>query len=169
MKTPIIIAGYGAIGKTYLGKKYKNIVDLEASKYRYFIDNLTEDEIEKYKGTFAKYRTPNPDWPNNYFKAINSSLKHYDVILTSLHEEVLQFLAQNYPDYFIAFPTKKAMKQIIQRSKARGNSKDYIKSVKKYKRQWYKFLKNFPQNRIIWIEPNKYLENYLIDMNIIKV
>ena len=36
----ILIAGFGAIGKTTVAKKYKNLLDLESSNFKYIILKL---------------------------------------------------------------------------------------------------------------------------------
>lgn len=168
MKKAIIIAGYGAIGKTYLGKHYKNVLDLEASKYKYKIDHLSEQEIEHYKGTYDKYRTSNREWPQNYFNKIENELYNYDIILTSMHEEVLDYLKKYHSDFMIAFPTKEAIPEIIERSIKRGNPKAFIDSIKNNINDWYEQLKTNNTNTILWIKPNEYLETILIQKNLLK-
>lgn len=64
----IVVAGFGAIGKTYLGKKYKNVIDMESGNFAHINDDVLDIPIEKRKGT--DIRPKNPEWPNNYFKAI---------------------------------------------------------------------------------------------------
>ena len=46
----IIIAGFATCGKSVLGRKYRNVIDLESSSYRHkiFDTNLT---VEQRKGT----------------------------------------------------------------------------------------------------------------------
>ena len=50
MSKGIIISAFATCGKSILGKKYKNVLDLESSYYKYKIanDNLT---VEERKGT----------------------------------------------------------------------------------------------------------------------
>ena len=66
----IIISAFSCLGKTYLGQNYKDILDLEASLYKwiYFDENLAK-EIEKRKG--IKERKINPNWPQNYLEILN--------------------------------------------------------------------------------------------------
>ena len=61
----IIIAAFATCGKTVLGKKYKNIKDLESSPFK----NIMRDDLsmEEQKGT---KREINPMWPQNYYNAI---------------------------------------------------------------------------------------------------
>lgn len=64
----MIISAFPGCGKTILGIKYKNVIDLESSLYKYFFDaNITKREIEARKAT---PREKNPEYPKNYVKAI---------------------------------------------------------------------------------------------------
>ena len=65
MKKPIIIAGFAGIGKTTLAKKYKNVIDLESSLYKYDNIGLEGIPVEQRKGTI---RNPNKDWPRKLYK-----------------------------------------------------------------------------------------------------
>ena len=42
-KKPLIISGFGGVGKTTLAKKYKNVIDLESSNYQYIV---TEEDVK---------------------------------------------------------------------------------------------------------------------------
>ena len=85
----LVIAGFGAIGKTTLAQKHKNVVDLESSSFKYIIDDeLKKLSIEQRKG--LKSRKLNPDYPENYFQAIVESLKIADIVLISVHADILK-------------------------------------------------------------------------------
>ena len=45
-----IIAGFGSVGKTTLAKKYKNVLDLESTPYKYLIENYGSYDAEAVKG-----------------------------------------------------------------------------------------------------------------------
>lgn len=69
----ILIAGFGAIGKTALSKKYSNIIDLESSSFKYIIDDeLKKISVEERKG--LKTRKLNLEFPNNYYVEIVNNL-----------------------------------------------------------------------------------------------
>ena len=80
-KTNLIIAGFSGIGKTYLGNKYQNVIDLDAASYAYTDIELENLNMEERKGL---KRSPNKDFPNNYIKAIEEAKKQYDIILTNM-------------------------------------------------------------------------------------
>lgn len=68
MKTNLIIADFSNIGKTYLGNKYQNVIDLDAATtYAYTDIELESLNIEEQKGL---KRSPNKDFPNNYKKLL---------------------------------------------------------------------------------------------------
>ena len=70
----ILIAGFGAIGKTTVSKKYNNVMDLESSSFKYIID----DELKKLnpeEGKGLKSRKLNKEFPNNYYNEIMKNLE----------------------------------------------------------------------------------------------
>ncbi len=46
MKEGIIIAAFATCGKSYLGKKYKNVIDLESSNYKYISNEANDNLVE---------------------------------------------------------------------------------------------------------------------------
>ena len=86
MSKGIVIAGFGAIGKTVVGNKYDNIIDLESSYYKWDNTGFENFSFEELKGIV---RPVNKDWPSNYHNAIIEARKKYDVVLTSMHDHVL--------------------------------------------------------------------------------
>lgn len=74
MSKGIIVSGFGAIGKTTLQEKYKDVIDMESGMYQW--DNIGFEHIpyEKRKGTTD--RKKNKDWPQNYFKAVLEAQKN---------------------------------------------------------------------------------------------
>lgn len=72
----ILIAGFATCGKSVLGRKYRNVIDLESSSYKHkvFDTDLTD---EQRKGT---KREINDEW-QNYYNAIDEACKKYDVVL----------------------------------------------------------------------------------------
>lgn len=86
----IIVAGFGAIGKTTLGNKYDNIIDMESGYYQWDNTGFENIPYEQRKG--KKERPKNKDWPTNYYHAVLEAQNKYDVVLTSMHWHLLDFL-----------------------------------------------------------------------------
>lgn len=160
--TGLLIAGFGAIGKTTLAKKYKNILDLESSYYKYIIDEeLKKLDVEQRKG--LKLRKLNPDFPENYYNAILDNLKKYDIVLISMHNEIIEKLENNNIDYIVVYPKEKMIDEIIERCKKRGNKEDFLSGVKD---AYYKFYPNKSAN-VLWLNDGQYLEDVLIKNNLL--
>ena len=63
---------FTATGKSPLARKFKNVIDMESTNYKY-IGNC--DESNK-----STNREINKEWPNNYFKALESVKDKYKYI-----------------------------------------------------------------------------------------
>lgn len=150
----IIVSAFSCLGKTYLGQKYKNVLDLEASLYKwiYFDDNLAK-EIEKRKG--IKDRIVNPSWPQNYLEALNQNLLKYNVILITPEKEIRKILSNAGMTYFLAYPTNPDF--VKNRAIKRGNNYNFAEGLKKSFLQWY------PEENehVLWVNENEYLEDVL--------
>lgn len=109
-----LIAGFGGIGKTTLAKKYNNVLDLESSNFKYIIDKELEKlSVEKRKG--LKTRKLNKDFPKNYYNAIIENLEKYDIVLISMHNEIVKLLKENNIEYLVVYPKENMLNEIMRR------------------------------------------------------
>lgn len=160
MKKGIIVAGFTALGKTTLGKKYNNVIDLESSLYQWkYEDEMTLEQIENNKG--KEGRIYNDEFPLNYFNAILDAQKEYDVILTSMHWELLEEFEKNGIEYYLAYPELDFADAIRQRCIHRGNSEEWSEKIKQKVLDWYPRLKDYKPNEILFVSKDKYLEDVL--------
>ena len=129
----IIIAGFATCGKSILGKKYKNVLDLESSTYKHKeIDtNLT---VEQRKGT---KREVNPEWPQNYYNAIAEACKKYDIVLVQLKPEHFNYFDENNIKYSIAYPNINNWDEVEKRCIERGNNEFFITRLKGVFKAYY--------------------------------
>lgn len=159
----LIIAGFGAIGKTTLAQKYKNIVDLESSCFKYIIDDeLKKLSVEERKG--LKNRKLNPEYPENYYQAIIKKLETADIVLISVHADILKKLQDNNIEYIKVYPKEEMLDELRVRCIERGNSEEYLSKMRDA------FLKYYPSEneKVLWINNREYLEDILIQNGILK-
>ena len=158
----ILIAGFGAIGKTSLSKKYSNIIDLESSSFKYIIDDeLKEISVEERKG--LKTRKLNLEFPNNYYVEIVNNLEKDNIVLISMHNEIIDLLEKNKINYYVVYPKEDMLNEIIDRCKARGNKEEFLSGIKE---AYYRLYPHKCKN-VIWMKKGEYLEDVLKKENII--
>ncbi len=139
MKKGILISAFATCGKSYLGKKYSNVIDLESSNYRYINDKSGEVSAEKRKGTVRKL---NKEWPFNYYKAIQEALYKYDVILVQLKPEHLDYFDKNNIEYSIIYPSINNWDEVERRCIKRENNDNFIVKLKQVFISYYKNVIN---------------------------
>ncbi len=165
MSKGIIIAGFGAIGKTTLGKKYDNVIDLESGYYQWDNTGFEHIPYELRKG--KKERPKNPKWPTNYYNAILKAKEKYDVVLTSMHWNLLDFFEENNIEYYLAYPTLDSEKVLEKRCRDRGNNNIFTNKLKINLYDWDVKRKKYHPKELLLINKDEYLEDTLKRKNII--
>ena len=161
----IVVAGFGAIGKTWLGEHYSNIIDMESGYYKHNNEGFENIDVEKRKGTTI--RPANPYWPKNYYEAILNARKHYDIILTSMHWDLLKFYQDNNIPYYLAFPNQGLEEEYAKRCYNRGNNEIFTKKMIENIEIWYKKLKDYKPVKILYLKSGEFLEDVLLKENLI--
>lgn len=159
----VIIAAFATCGKSILGKKYSNVVDLESSNYRY--NEIEQDNtlIEIRKGTKRK---TNKEWPNNYYQAIIEAMKKYDVVLVQLKPEHLDYFDKSDIKYSIAYPNINVWKEVERKCVNRGNNRNFIKRLKEVFIPYYEDCMKRNYEHLYIINKNETLESVLIENNV---
>lgn len=166
-----IIAALAGVGKSYVGEKYKNVLDLD---WTYFKWMKLEDEklsIEQRKGN--PNRIPNPEWPQNYVKEILKQKDNYDIVLIPPSHErlkteyVFKYFDEHNIEYYVARPNLSGWKYIEQRLRERGNTDEFICQVRD---NFEIFIEEFSKKKYkqIVIEDGDFLEDALIKKGLIK-
>lgn len=155
-----IVSCFSCTGKTQLSSKYNNILDLEASNYKWIYNDIElAKNIEKRKG--IKDRKLNPLYPDNYIKAINDNINKYDIILITPEKAIRDILFKNGFDYILVYPTSSTF--VVQRSILRGNNLCFANGLKESYKKWYP-TKN---EKVLWENEDEYLEDILYKNEII--
>ena len=84
-----------------------------------------------------------------------------------MHVHVLRFLEQNKIDYYLVFPTLDSVETIKKRCYARGNNENFVSILIDTLYDFDKKLNNYHPLKILRIGKYEYLENVLINNNII--
>lgn len=161
----LIIAGFAGIGKTTLAKKYKNVIDIESTNFKW--DNSLYENLptEARKGL---KRPQNKNWPINYIEEIKNQSKNYDILLVWIHPDTLDIYDRENINYTLCFPTKESLPYYKARYENRGNNIDYInKVIGNYDIQFDEF--NSRPNKKIILNGNETLEDYLIRNNFLLI
>ena len=143
-----------------MAKRYKNVIDLESSPFKYVYNDIEKKDFEKLKGT--KNRVLNKNYPLNYINAIKDAVKKYDIVCVRYNgDEEIDFYDTYGLNYIVCYPTKKAYKKYINRFISRGNSLEWINKNKKYFEVAYNRCKHFKGGKIL-LHDNETLEDALI-------
>lgn len=160
-----IIAAFAGVGKSYVGRKYKNVLDLESTYYKWLEDGIAHLTEEERKGN--KNRVLNPLWPQNYIDEILKQKDNYDIVLIQLshtrlkNEKIFEYFDKNNIEYYVARPNLSGWKYIEHRLRDRGNTEEFIAQVKD---NFNIFIEEFSKdiyNQIV-IDDGDFLEDALI-------
>lgn len=166
MSKGIIIAGFATVGKSILGKKYKNVIDLESTSYKHI--NMNENiSVEKRKGT---KRDINPMWPQNYYDAIIKASNEYDIVLVQLKPEHFDYFDKHNIKYSIAYPNINNWDEIEKRCIKRDNNEKFIIRLKEVLIPYYEDAIKRNYEYFFTLNGNETLEDILIKsgINLIK-
>ena len=157
----IVISAFPGLGKTTVGKKYKNICDLATSKYRYDFSNVKQDDFEKLKENIDN--KINVEWPNNYINVLKKSIIDFDIVLVPVNLDVRKLLEENQIEYILVIPNKnkKFRDRLIKTFEERGNNKNLINNVLEYFDNWSRDPKDY-NCKLEIINDDEYLEDFLI-------
>ena len=151
----IFIYAFTATGKTFLSKKYQNVIDMETTLYKY---KNTTYEDETKKGTKRECQNK---WPENYFKKLEEVKDKYDYILLS-DDICNDYLHKNNYEYWWVYPNEELKQEYIYRCKNRGNNSSFIEWYEKEWNEWINSCKNdLKATKHIELQTGQYLEDVL--------
>ena len=164
MKKGIIIAAFATCGKSVLGKKYDNVIDLESSYYKHNARELESFSVEARKGTKRKV---NPEWPENYYKVIQEAVKKYDVVLVQLKPEHFDYFDENHIKYRIAYPNIHDWEVVKKKCIDRGNNENFIRRLEEVFVPYYEDCLQRNYEKFYILDENETLESVLIEEDVL--
>ena len=128
---------------------------MESTVFKY-LGNSAENEALK-----STPRQINPNWPNNYFVALENIKDKYDYILIS--DEICNiFLEKNSYEYWWVYTQKNLKEEYLQRCRKRGNNDEFIYWYDKLWDEWIeKCLNDQKASKHIELKSNQFLEDVL--------
>ena len=130
----MIIAGFPCTGKTTMGKKYANVIDLSSTRFHYIVE---PDKInEQLKGN-EKQHAVNPDWPQNYINEVIRLQDKYDIVFVCDRVDVLSLMVSQNIDFSVALPYQNQKYDYVQRAKQRGNNEKFLKICEERFDMWW--------------------------------
>jgi hypothetical protein len=164
---PIIISAWICTGKTYLTKKYKEVIEIPSGDYKYV---LTEEQksVKNKESLKSTKREINPLWPINYYDAIvkeSKNNKHKIILVAPCMP--FQEMRDYGIDFLLAYPDPICKEEYKSRAKERGGNEEFVKRIENsIQSDFEDFLKQ-PNEKII-LKPGEYLEDALTRVGILK-
>ncbi len=159
----VIIAAFATCGKSFLGKKYSNVIDLESSNFKHTNIGFENIPVEKRKGM---KRELNKEWPNNYYQEIKKAIKKYDVVLVQLKPEHFDYFDQHNMKYSIAYPNINSWETVKEKCIKRGNNESFIAGLKTVFLPFYKDCLKRNYEKLYIIDEDETLESVLLKNDI---
>lgn len=153
----IFVYAFTASGKSTLARKYKNVIDMESTTFKY----LGGKEDEASKG--SDDRILNPAWPNNYFEALDKvkNSNEYDYVLIS--DNICDsWLRENKVEYWQVYPNESLLSEYEARVRGRGNSEKFACYLRQVFCSWVEGCRNDKfASRHIELKSGEFLEDVL--------
>lgn len=151
-----VICAFAGIGKTYISKKYSNVIDFDLQKFKYIYNQKELYNIEKLKG--VENKVINKNWPNNYITQLRKIINKEKVVLVPADKEVRDILVKENINFILIMPSLDSKEQLINRYKKRGNNQKYIKRAINDLEKWSNLKYDY---EVIVLDKEEFLEDWL--------
>ena len=124
----IILCG-PAVGKTYLADHDDRFVDIDGmrAKYKYGIDEQSNEEFERGKG--SRRKTINHDSMEYSIKLLEHTIKNNKIALISYQKELLDYVINNNLDFCLVYADINSRDEYIKRMRNRGNNEAFVDTM----------------------------------------
>lgn len=159
-----IIAAYAGVGKTYLGNKYKNVLDLESLNFKWIYSEDVQYLSDEQKKGLNDKRELNENWPQNYVEGILKNYSNFDYILVSINSKFLDILDERNIDYILVYPDLKSKEIYMRRFICRGNGEKRLSAIQNTFENTIKSLEQRNVKKIV-LSGEETLEDWFIKNN----
>ncbi len=154
-----------AVGKTYLSKKYENIIDMDIVRAKYkYNENWTEEDCEFYKGN--RPGSVRHDTNEYIAKKMDEYLQDDDkILLFAPNPEIVDIIVGKNIPYCLVYHDLNCIEEIKERMRARGNQENFIKSMTDPCERFFKenSLDNRPSAKVI-LSKGEYLSDLIVPL-----
>lgn len=157
-----VICAFAGLGKTYISKKYSNVIDFDLQNFKYIYNQKNLDNIEKLKG--IENKVINKNWPNNYIIQLRKIINQDKIILVPADKEVRDILVSENINFVFVMPSLESKEELISRYIKRGNNQKYIKRAINDLEKWSNLKYDY---EVIVLDKEEFLEDWLIKEGII--
>jgi hypothetical protein len=158
---PRVICGTPCIGKTFMARKYFNVVDLAGSPYKYL--DYDPKLAEQNKGV---WKEKNPNWLPGYINDIKK-YSEYNIVLLPMFEDLRGGMDNHGIEFAIAYSPISAKEEIRMRYMERGNPAEFIDKVMSKFDAGVLALESDSHIKIP-VNPGQYLEQALLEYRTLK-
>lgn len=152
-----VICAFAGLGKTYLSKKYSNVIDFDLQNFKYIYNRKELNNIEKLKG--IENKVINKDWPNNYIVQLRKIINQEKIILVPADKEIRDILVSENINFVFIMPSIDSKEDLINRYKKRGNNQKYIQRAINDLEQWINLKYDY---ETIVLDKEEFLEDLLL-------
>ena len=156
----MVIAAFTGVGKSYFADHVESAKDFPLMPYKY--TDLGENTVTKAKGERSKADPShilNPEWPDNYIRAVANQFHDYKYLVIPSDKQVLQGLQLLQIPYILVYPEQNAKNEYRRRYEERGNTEDFIHIFADQWDFWMNSLRKDSYGWSIEIAKDQYLLN----------
>lgn len=130
----LIVSAFPGTGKSTYAKVHPEALDLDSSHFSW---KYTSEYTREDPGLRITGKTKNPDFPENYIKAIQENIGKYKYIFVSCHKSVREYLLDHCFYFLLIYPNSTLKETYIKRYQDRGNNERFIRKMSE---SWKDFL-----------------------------
>lgn len=162
----MVIAAFAGTGKSYFAENVAEAKDFPVMPYKYI--NLEKDDPSKEEAEKSKADPSydlNPEWPDNYIRAVSNQCHDYRYFIIPSDKSVLRGLQLLQIPYVLVYPGQEAKEEYRNRFVNRGNSEDFLNIFIDGWDRWMQILRYDSYGWCMELSSGKYLTDVKNDID----